>query len=291
IGGLVSGQAYYVVRVDKDHIRLVENLSDVANAKPIHLTSTGNGNKHQLGTTVQIAGQSGIVSLPPTDGIGVQAILNSDVRSKAKPEVGGKFNISKYKDIFTKGDIGLAAFLGTNASAASGKGPNGDIKNDTLSGAGGVAVNIVHNTVTAAIGQSAIGRGPTAANPTHVQSDQNVEVIAQASQKAQLLAQSDVSKPKSQTGPSTSNLAVGLSLGLGLYQNDVLATVGGNAAVDAAETVKVDASLTYPFLIKPADIILGIPQDMNDRGVSGLTDLLDGTFGVSSKFMTTWVVA
>src|SRR5262249_41673523 len=41
----------------------------------------------------------------------------------------------------------------------------------------------------------------------------------------------------------------------------------------------------------PADLVLGIPQDFANRGVSALTDLLDGTFGISSKFMNTWTIA
>jgi hypothetical protein len=86
-------------------------------------------------------------------------------------------------------------------------------------------------------------------------------------------------------------LAVDVSFAVGFYQNDTEATIFGDSVVDAANTVKVDSALSYPFLILPADLVLGIPQDFVNRGVSALTDLLDGTFGISSKFMNTWVVA
>src|SRR5262249_3815321 len=162
----------------------------VSNAKAIDLTSKGNGNAHQLGTTVQVNSAYGIATLPPTTGVGVQAILNSDVRSKAKPEVGGKFNYSKYKDIFTKGDLGLAALFGTSSAAWTGKGPDGKaIGNNNFSGAGAVALNIVHHTVEAATGKSAVGVAPDASTKVHIESEHDVEVLAQTSQKAQLIAQ------------------------------------------------------------------------------------------------------
>src|SRR5262249_21491822 len=126
-----------------------------------------------------------------------------------------------------------------------------------------------------------------------IQSEHDVEVLAQTSQKAQLIAQSDVSKPKpdkdSKIGKA--NSAVALSLDLGMYTNNVLATITGVSVIDAKENFNVAASLSYPFLIRPADIILGIPQDIVDRGASAVTDLLDGTLGVGSKFLTTWVMS
>nr|WP_246721624.1 hypothetical protein [Methylosinus sp. H3A] len=136
--------------------------------------------------------------------------------------------------------------------------------------------------------EATIGKNATAAKPTTLQSGHNVDVLATSTQRTQLISQSDVSKSKTK---STTAKAVDLSFAVGVYLNDANATIGGNTIVDAGETVKVASSLSYPFLINPLDLVLGIPQDIVTRGVSGLTDLLDGTFGVSSKFMNTWVMA
>ena len=275
IGGLTAGEVYYVVKLDNGHIRLVEDATQVSAVKAIDLTGGGIGTNHSLSAS------------PTTNGVGVQATLTSETRSKAKPEVGGKFNPTKYKDILSKPDIALAAIFG-NASAQSGKTAategGKDITNDGLSFGGSVAVNVVINDVSATIGQNA-----TAADPTIVQTDANVEVIAKSSQKTQLISQSDVSKSKTKaTNPGP---AVNLSFAIGYYENDVAATIRGNSIVDAGGSVKVDSALSYPFLIQPLDLILGIPQDIVNRGVSGVTDLLDGTLGISSKFMNTWVMS
>src|SRR5262249_3355780 len=122
-----------------------------------------------------------------------------------------------------------------------------------------------------------------------IKSDHDVEVLASSTQKTQIISQSDVSKSK--TKAAKPGPAVDFSFAVGYYQNDTAATIYGNTVIDAGGTVKVASSLSYPFLILPADLILGIPQDIANRGVSALTDLLDGTFGISSKFMNTWVIA
>lgn len=272
ISGLTPGQVYYVVKVDNGHIRLVEDPTQVSAVKAIDLTGGGNGLDHTLSVS------------PSTNGIGVQATLTSETRAKSKPEIGGKFNPTKYKDILSKPDIALAAIFG-NASATSGKnGAGKDITNDGLSAAGAVAVNVVIHDVEASIGKNA-----TVAKPTVVQTGGHVDVIAKTTQKTQLIAQSDVSKSK--TKATEPGATVSLSFAVGYYKNDVAATIYGNSQVDAAGTVTVNAALSYPFLILPADLILGIPQDIANRGVSALTDLLDGTFGIGSKFMNTFVMA
>ena len=226
------------------------------------------------------------------------ASLTSQAQAKAKPEVGSKFNPTKYKDFLPKPDIALASVFGaSNAYDSSRTGktvvqdqngknvPGKDITNDGLSGGGAIALNVTINTVTATVGATSSG-----ADPARLQTNGNVVVQATSIQKDQLISQSDVSKSKTKAN-AKGTAAVDLSFAVGFYQNDTEATIAGNAIVDAGNTVKVDAALSYPFLILPADLILGIPQDFVNRGVSALTDLLDGTFGISSKFMNTWVMA
>jgi WD40 repeat protein len=277
IGGLENGGIYYVVKVDDNRFRLVEDPLDVKSVKAIDLTSLGSGNYHALA-------DDGL-----TNGIGVKASLVSDTRTLVKPEVGGKFNPSKYKDVLSRGDIALASIFG-NASASSGKqtvkDQNGkdvtsSIQNDSLSAAGAVGVNVVAHDVRAIVGERATG-----GDKTKLQTEGDIEVLASIEHKTQLNVQGSVSKPKGSQGT-----AVSISIGVGVYDNDTQAIIRGNTQVDAFGTVKVDSQLTYPFLTKPEDLLFGIPQDIVNRGVSGITALLDGTFGVSTKLMNNWVLA
>jgi hypothetical protein len=278
INGLTAGETYYVVKVDNGHIRLVDDVSEVGGAQPITITPGGNGADHTLSTSTS------------TDGIGVQATLTSSAIAKAKPEVGSKFNPTKYKDILSKPDIALATIFG-NASASSGNTGAKDAKgatikdnitNDGLSQGGAVAVNVTINTVKASVGQTS-----TSSHAAHLQTPQDIVVLATNVQKNQLISQSDVSKSKTK---SASASAVDLSFAVGYYQNDTEATIFGNSVLDAGTALKVDANLSYPFPTLPLDLI-NIPQFFINSGVSGLTDFLDGTFGISSRFMTTWTVA
>ncbi|MBH5399906.1 LEPR-XLL domain-containing protein, partial [Bradyrhizobium sp. CNPSo 4010] len=283
IKGLTSGETYYVVKVDASHIRLVDDPSLVSAVKPIDLKSQGG---------LPLTEKHGLSASTGTEGIGVQATLASTTLNKAKPEVGSKFNPTKYKDFLSKADVSLAAFFGAANvydSSRTGKTvvqdqngnnvPGKDITNDGLSAGGAIAVNVTINNVTATVGSTA-----------HLQSGANVEVLASNTQKNQLISQSDVSKSKTKN-PDGNAKAVDLSFAVGYYQNDTEATVESNAVIDARANVMIDSALSYPFLILPADLVLGIPQDFVNRGVSALTDLLDGTLGISSKFMNTWVMA
>jgi len=284
INGLTAGQTYYVVKIDNGHIRLVDDVSEVSGAQAITITPGGNGADHTLSTSTS------------TSGIGVQATLTSSAISKAKPEVGGKFNPTKYKDILSKPDIALATIFG-NAQASSGNTGAKDAKgatikdnitNDGLSSGGAIAINVTINTVKASVGQSS-----TASHPAHLQTPGTIAVLATNSQKDQLISQSSVSKSKTKADPAKPNqnpLVVDLSFAVGYYQNDTEATIFGNSVLDAGTALKVDANLSYPFPTLPLDLI-NIPQFFINSGVSGLTDFLDGTFGISSRFMTTWVVA
>ncbi|MFL9828899.1 hypothetical protein, partial [Rhodoplanes sp. SY1] len=236
IGGLIDGGTYYVVVVDANHIRLVADPAAVATTKAVNLTSVGSGNYHTLGET------------KTTQGIAVTADLTATTKSIAKPEVGGKFNWSKYKlgaDILTKPDVGLALFF-KDASAATGKttavDQNGkevtsSIKNDKLSAAGGVAVNVVGHTVRAEIGTDA-----TAADRTVLSTKGDITVDATVTQKTQLLAQANVSKPKGSSG-----VAVALAIGVGVYENDVQAIVHGHDARRLRDRLgRRDAELSVP---------------------------------------------
>src|SRR5258708_24202380 len=119
--------------------------------------------------------------------MGVQATLTSSAIAKAKPEVGGKFNPTKYKDILSKPDIALATIFG-NASASSGNTGAKDAKgatikdnitNDELSQGVAIAINVTLNTVKASARQSS-----TANHTAHLQTPEYIPIVTPNPQQA-----------------------------------------------------------------------------------------------------------
>ncbi len=134
--------------------------------------------------------------------------------------------------------------------------------------------------------RAVVGQDATSGDKTKLQTEGDIEVLASTERKTQLMVQGSVSKPKGSDGA-----AVSISIGVGVYGNDNQAVIRGNTQLDAYGTIKVDSKLTYPLLTKPEDLLFGIPQDIVNRGVSGVTTMLDGTFGVSTKLMNNWVMS
>lgn len=299
ISGLQSAQTYYIVKVDDRHIRLVEDPSQISSVKPIDFTDQGNNAaQHGLrGVSPVTAG--GAVSSNAM-GIGVQAKLDSSSTAKAKPQISKpKVKAVYYKDILSgKGAAshGLGMYFGyqkfptlfSPAKDQNGKDITSNITNNNygLSAGGAVAVNVAINSVKASV-----GAGANAADPAVLRTSGNIEVLASNKETTQIVAQAEVSKSK--TGnPAGDDKSVALAFAVSYYKNDINAVIESHAIIDAGKTVKVDADLSYPFRIEPADLVLGIPADFSSSGINFLkAKFLDGTFGVSSKLMNTWVMS
>jgi hypothetical protein len=277
IGGLNNNEIYFVVRVDADHIRLVHSVSDALAAMPIDLTAAGSG-----------ANQS-VASNPLSGGINVVASLEASNTGSAAPTTGG--DAPQFKDVASGASVSpMMLFNGASALKAMASGPtdqngkniNDGVKNDGLSGAGGVVINIADHTVDAFVGNQA-----TAAAPTVLSTPANVTVSSTITQATQINAQSSVTKPDDSQGS-----AVSLSIGVGVYSNAANATIYSNAKVDAGALLTVLSDVEYPMLADPAVLYspAGIAQQFKDNGISGISSYLDGTLGVSSNLLNTWVV-
>jgi hypothetical protein len=278
IGGLQNDEAYFVVVVDANHIRVTTDETSALEAVPIDLTSLGAGNADQVSATDR------------TTGIGVSATLSSDVRGKAKGEVGGKINPVKYTGLLSlKPDLLISAILGNSSPTSTlvtGKNPipvdsNGNQlapnnQNDSLSAAGAIVVNYTDNVVSATVGADS-----AAGMPTVLTTPSNLAVKATISQTDQAIAIANVSKPKTSGG-----VAVALGLSVQILQNTTQALIAGNAVTDAGLATTLTSTVTYPFLVVPAqlDPLLQIVTS----GLSGITNLIDGTFGADT-YLNNWV--
>ncbi|MEJ0068127.1 MAG: hypothetical protein WDO24_04695 [Pseudomonadota bacterium] len=278
IGGLQNNQIYYVVRVDADHIRLADSPADALAALPIDLTGGGSGSAQSLAAN------------PLSGGINDTASLTASDTGSASPTTGG--DAPQVSDLANGSSISLESiFNGASALKAMASGPtdqngnniNDGVKNDGLSGAGGIVVNIVNHTADAFVGDQA-----TAAAPTVLSTPANITVTSTISQGTQISAQSSVTKPDDSKGT-----AVSLSIGVGVYSNDAEATIFSNAKVDAGTALTLSSDVEYPMLADPAVLYspAGIEQNFQNNGVSGISSYLDGTLGVASNLLNTWVVS
>jgi hypothetical protein len=75
VGSLTDGTAYYVIKIDCNHIRLVDDAGKIAGAKAILFTGLGQG-------TQTIASQA------LTSGIGVRVTLTDTTTNSAAPSIG-----------------------------------------------------------------------------------------------------------------------------------------------------------------------------------------------------------
>lgn len=285
IGGLVQGGTYYVVKIDQDHIRLTEDDTTAALAKPITLTSKGNATSSQLVTSTSADSKSGIT---------VSSSLTASDAASAKPETGGKFNWSKYSNFLTQSDVTLFALFTdkTTASVVTGKTaadpannkPSQSIQNNSFSSAGAVDFIYAQHTSVAAVGNKD-NQGTTA-----LVSGSNVNVSSTLKQTYQEIAQASVSKPGGSQG-----VGLALAIAIGTYNNDNEAIIYGNASVDARNSVSVSAALSYPPLNDTVPFSAAFWQNwleqLQKSGISAVTNMLDGTLGLATNYLNTWAIA
>lgn len=100
IGGLQTNQVYYVVSVDKDHIRLAKDCADAIAAEPIPFTSLGSGNDNTIAAAAS------------TIGIGDAASLSSTDEGSAYPTTGQSNNGTQNLNFSTSSDVTLSGLLG-----------------------------------------------------------------------------------------------------------------------------------------------------------------------------------
>ncbi|HEY3919271.1 MAG TPA: PKD domain-containing protein, partial [Stellaceae bacterium] len=271
IGGLQNNKVYYVVKVDADHIRLADNPADALAALPVTFTSSGSGNSHTVAPSSTI------------NGIGVSAALSASDVAVAAPQTGG--SPSDFSDPFKGGNASVAGLLGSASALFSSPGAEDEngtnvdssVQNDGFAGAGGIALNIVTHHVYASVGNEA-----TAQNPTVLVTPADIQVSAAISESAQINATAGVSDVKGS--------AAAVAIGVGVYTNDAEATIYGHTQVDAGGTLSVASSVTYPLLVDPAQLFTQLPGNIESNGLSGLSGYLDGTLGIASNLLNTWVV-
>ena len=296
IGDLRDGAAYKVIVVDEDTLRLVPGVVQVERAQAIDLSGTGvQGDEHAL-----------VVPGARTGGINVSANLVSVHYAVSDVVLGGagfKFLAAARYSWKADGPL-VIAMLGIQFLAGmggAGQGLNNDmanLSNETTRGNAGkttlgatVTINYVDQEIGAEIGAS----GDSAPD---LDSGMDITVSAGLTEWQHVYARGWITVLEaSATGSSTTSQgvskdgkggsAVGLTIGLGIFLNDVYAIVAGNATLDAAGTISVTSHLLQPFSFDWA--FLDPSKTFQAEGIRGLYQLMDGTEGIAWYLLQSWV--
>ena len=62
VGGLTDGQAYYVIKTDKDHFQLAASAADAKAGTAVDLTSVGSGTQHLSAGVAPLTASASTVS-------------------------------------------------------------------------------------------------------------------------------------------------------------------------------------------------------------------------------------
>ena len=277
IGGLLSGEIYFVTVVDKDTIRLAESYQEALAAKPVQLDpAVATGTAHTL-TTQGASGIAVVAELEASNLVNTGTLVGetptiSDMLTKGELQSPG-WNALQPKS-FKSADFSLQKWIVTAGKEDPFK-ESGSKPNETGSVAGGFGLNMVTHDVVARVGGSAV-----------LKSGMDVEVRAEASQKVQVTVEGNSIAPKD----GKKKFAISAAVGLGFYDNEVLATIDDGAVVDASDELKVLSSLTYPLLVQPIELVplQGFWADPDDGSlITEVATTLDGKLGLT-RIMNLW---
>ena len=285
LGGLEAGNAYRVVRVDRNTIRLIDAEQPQAESLPIDLTSTGQGSGHAL----YDASTGGMRE----EGLTIAATLKAKDYVASKPGLSSKFNPTDLLKGLTggSGESGMVGLFGLfqlskgvnflggknmvkDQKALESKANSGGAGKVSLSA--GLAINVTKHQVLTQVGQA------SGATPD-LDSGAELSITSTLKESQQVFARGSARKP----GGSKGGAAVSVTIGFGAYINSAQAIVGSSASLDAAGTLTVASSLEYPFLF---DEILEDPLKLvRDKGIKVLSAVFDPFSFIGGYVINTWV--
>ena len=264
VGGLVPGEVYFVVEVDSQTIRLSNAPLAAEAALPISLLAQNSDNTTEH--TFLLAREA--------QGVNVLANLEADTSTVASTGIGGYPSLSQ-------------VLSGSTSAAATGKEGKKWLKADKwikkaapVSISASVGINLQQHDVLAQVGATA-----------DINSSEDVVVKATAEEKTQVKVQGTISTGSLGDKAKGKKAAGSAAVGVGIYDNSVMAIVEDGAEIDAADNVTVSAELSYPSLIDalPFDIANAGSDDSRfqittDTRPGDFTDelanLLNGNLGV-----------
>ena len=169
----------------------------------------------------------------------------------------------------------------------AGKGGSGS--KSSLQVAGSIAFSFTDHDVQALVGKNAT-----------MSSADDLEVTAAITQALQLQAESSTEPQNDAEGnPSGTSAANSISAAIvvGTERNEARATVEEGAALDALRSLRVLATVKYPFLTRPDEFVPTSVAELADRfkdyetAQDTIATYTDGTLGIKSGLVNTWAAA
>ena len=281
IQGLESGGTYFAVVIDANTVRLAKSASLARAASPVDLTSVGTGTQHKL--------DAGF-----TRGIGVHARLAATNQVMTTSAIGGEppammeeaegtttdSNPGEYSDLLDFDPMSFIEDVEDDEAAARGETEDSDTKKatkssepDKLNVAASVGINFVDHDVRAVVGATA-----------DLNSEADVVVAAKITETSQVQVQAESSKAEDSGGATVSAAA---GVGLGFYNNDARAEVLGGARIDAHDTITVNATVEYPFLVPEKETLN--PGDLFAGNRPTIKEVFQGKLDFSTEIVNTFV--
>ncbi|MCA6555247.1 MAG: hypothetical protein IM583_01050, partial [Pseudanabaena sp. M114S2SP2A07QC] len=265
LGGLEDGEFYYVAVIDANRIRLADSETDAFDAAAIDIDPT-------------VASGISQAFVKPNASSGI--IVSSSLNAKDKVNIAGKTGSNaKFKDLLAGADV--LAFAGTIIRFGDTKKVlteplSTQQKDNPFSVGAAIGVNYFTHDVNAKVGGSAILKSGT-----------DVKISATTKQEVQLIVDSS-------TGQGDKGGSISVSLGVSIYNNNVLASVGNNAQVDAKDKISVTSDLSYPFLFPFKDKFTGT-TDKNAAASEISSFIFDaffsGKLGLPNRLANTFVAS
>ncbi len=286
IAGLDHGLAYFVTRVDGDHIRLTESSTAARAAEAIALTD-GFGYSALL-RPGDIAGVAVRADFESGDLVSAGVSLSDDSQPWPSIAAGAAFGnpeslaggVQQLVENFRQGKCqGPAEKSGAPPVCGSTDGTNGDSKEAIpYDLAVTFALIVANHDVAAVVGSTAV-----------IESGADLEVGAGLVEKLSIsptsgatrngIDASDKAKPEG----AERDIEIGVAIGVVVMNNKAKGEVADGAIVDASGLTTVAGDVTYPLLINSVESSINPVEGFEQSGASGLLSLFDGTLGFSSN--------
>ncbi len=150
-----------------------------------------------------------------------------------------------------------------------------------------VAVSFFTHIVQATVGPTAV---ITSQGDVSVEADVQQKTKISSVSEAARRGTGDSSQPPSSTRSAKDHPAnqpdneISLAVGVGVFSNDVKAEIASGAMTDALGTTAVAANVEYPLLMASVANALNPYVALRDAGISGVSNMLDGSLGLSQLF-------
>lgn len=261
IGGLSDSTAYFVVKVDDDHIRLSKTRPTALLGEVIDLTAAGTGTQ-----SFEAPGSFKGIKIR-TDMAAENWVSSTVYLQEGKQNswwVYGTFSDPVSMLAGAKALLNVLQGVAEHTTETETEGTDTGIEIDL---GVTIGINVFNHNLRTTIGSTAI-----------LKSGADIAIESGISQSVGATSVSKAAREDPQ------DAVISISFALGVYDNSAVVDVKSGATIDAARTISIDSSIEYPGNA-PEDIAAGYIETLSESGLGGVDFILnDGNFGLAGLF-------